>query len=114
MELHIVVQIYYIGGLFVVKYREILRLHAQGLSQRGIASSCAHSRNTIREVIKRAQSLNISWPFEEDMTGSDLQELLFPEKYDASNFRRKPNCEYIHKELAKPRVNLALLWDEYC
>lgn len=98
----------------MVKYREILRLHAQGLSQRGIASSCAHSRNTIREVIKRAQSLNISWPFEEDMTGSDLQELLFPEKYDASNFRRKPNCEYIHKELAKPRVNLALLWDEYC
>src|SRR5690606_10518213 len=64
---------------FVVKYREILRLHAQGVSQRGIASSCANSRNTIREVDKRAQKLNISWPFQEDMTDSDLQELLFPE-----------------------------------
>src|SRR5690606_17187065 len=114
MELHYAVQIYYIGGFFVVKYREILRLHAQGVSQRGIASSCANSRNTIREVVKRAQKLNISWPFQEDMTDSDLQELLFPEKHEASNFRRKPDCEYIHKELAKPGVNLALLWDEYC
>ncbi|MEQ6375943.1 hypothetical protein RZN25_03800 [Bacillaceae bacterium S4-13-56] len=98
----------------MVKYREILRLHAQGVSQRGIASSCSNSRNTIREVVKRANSLKVSWPFEGGMTDSDLQELLFPEKHDASNFRKKPDCEYIHKELAKPGVNLALLWDEYC
>lgn len=97
----------------MVKYRDILRLHAQNVSQRGIASSCSTSRNTIREVLKRAQEKNISWPFESSWTDHDLQELLFPEKHASSDFRRKPDCEWIHKELARPGVNLALLWDEY-
>lgn len=41
-----------IGGFFVVKYREILRLHAQGLSQRSIAASCSNSRNTVKDVLE--------------------------------------------------------------
>lgn len=77
----------------MVKYRDILRLHAQNVSQRGIASSCSTSRNTIREVLKRAQEKNISWPFESSWTDHDLQELLFPEKHASSDFRRKPDCE---------------------
>ncbi|WP_298785407.1 IS21 family transposase [uncultured Marinococcus sp.] len=98
----------------MVKYREILRLHAQEVSQRGIASSCSTSRNTIREVLKRAQAKNLSWPLEATWTDHDLQELLFPEKHASSDFRKRPDCEAIHQELAKPGVNLALLWDEYC
>jgi len=98
----------------VVKYREILRLHAQGLSQRGIASSCSSSRNTISEVLKRAHSKGISWPFEKDMSDGELQEILFPEKGAESGFRRIPDSEQIHKELAKSGVSLSLLWDEYC
>lgn len=92
----------------MVKYREILRLHAQGLSQRGIASSCSCSRNTISEVLKRAHSKGISWPFEKDMPDGELQEILFPEKSAASGFRSVPDCEYIHKELAKSGVTLSL------
>lgn len=49
----------------MIKYREILRLHAQGISQRGIASSTSNSRNTIREVLKRAEEGNTKWPLEE-------------------------------------------------
>ena len=64
----------------MIKYREILRLHAQEVTQRGIASSCGHSRNTIREVIRRAEEKNIQWPIEKDMTDQDLQMILFPEK----------------------------------
>lgn len=107
------VQIKYKGGFFVIKYREILRLHAQGISQRGIASSTSNSRTTIREVVKRAEKRNISWPLEEELTDHDLQEMLFPEKHASNDFRRKPDCDYIHKELAKPGVNLTLLWEEY-
>ncbi|MBY0595224.1 IS21 family transposase [Bacillus bingmayongensis] len=98
----------------MIRYREILRLHSQGVSQRGIASSCSHSRNTVNEVLKRAQTHGISWPFENDISDGELQELLFPEKNAISNFRRKPDCEYVHKELAKSGVTLSLLWDEYC
>ncbi|MBM7581165.1 IS21 family transposase [Jeotgalibacillus terrae] len=97
----------------MVKYREILRLHAQGISQRGIASSTSNSRNTIREVLKRAEECQTKWPLEEGMTDQDLQALLFPEKHTSIDFRRKPDCNLIHKELAKPGVNLTLLWEEY-
>ncbi|MFC3041892.1 IS21 family transposase [Virgibacillus xinjiangensis] len=97
----------------MVKYREILRLHAQEVTQRGIASSCGHSRNTVREVIRRAEEKSVQWPFEKDLTDVDLQMILFPEKQIPSDHRRKPDGEYIHKELAKSGVTLSLLWDEY-
>ncbi|WP_394172392.1 hypothetical protein [Guptibacillus hwajinpoensis] len=45
----------------MLKYREILRLHARGVTQRGIASSCGHSRNTVRDVIKKAEEIRITW-----------------------------------------------------
>jgi transposase len=111
--MHLPVLIDYLGGLFVIKYREILRLNAQGISQRSIASSTSNSRTTIREVVKRAEERNISWPLEENTTDQVLQELLFPEKHASMDFRRKPDCDHIHKELAKPGVNLTLLWEEY-
>lgn len=97
----------------MIKYREILRLHSQGVSQRGIAAGCQCSRTTIRNVLEQAEKHEISWPFEKDMTDADLQELLFPEKSSKSN-RKIPECEHIHKEMAKSGVTLSLLWHEYC
>ncbi|WP_246092825.1 transposase [Terrilactibacillus laevilacticus] len=97
----------------MIKYRDILRLHAQEVTQRGIASSCGHSRNTIREVLFRAEKKDIRWPLESDITDADLQMILFPEKQVSSDHRCKPDGEYIHKELAKSGVTLSLLWDEY-
>ena len=60
----------------MTKYREILRLHAQGISGRSIASSCQCSRNTVASVLARAESLNVSWHLEKDYTDDELQELL--------------------------------------
>ena len=40
-------------------YREILRLKNQGISQRNIASSCKHSRNTVSPVIQHAAERNV-------------------------------------------------------
>ncbi|ABR47930.1 Integrase, catalytic region [Alkaliphilus metalliredigens QYMF] len=97
----------------MTKYREILRLNSQGISQRGIAASCQCSRNTISAVIKRADECGISWPFQKDMSDGELQELMFPEKA-LSTSRKVPDSEYIHKEMAKSGVTLSLLWNEYC
>ena len=97
----------------MIKYREILRLYSQGVSQRGIASSCQCSRNTVSKVLERAGGQGIAWPFEKDMTDADLQGLLFPEKSIQSN-RKLPDCAYIHREMAKSGVTLSLLWHEYC
>ncbi|WP_253187068.1 helix-turn-helix domain-containing protein [Paenibacillus sp. GP183] len=40
-------------------YREILRLHSQGISQRNIAASCVCSRNTISKIIQRAEEIGL-------------------------------------------------------
>ena len=49
----------------MTNYREILRLHSQGISQRSIAASCACSRNTVAKVLNRAQELDVAWPLQE-------------------------------------------------
>ena len=97
----------------MTKYREILRLHSQGVSGRSIAVSCGCSRNTVSSVLERASHHSISWPFETELTDQDLQDLLFPEKKLQTN-RKMPDYEYIHKELAKSGVTLTVLWNEYC
>ncbi|WP_229758028.1 helix-turn-helix domain-containing protein [Paenibacillus marchantiophytorum] len=35
----------------MTQYREILRLHSQGINQRNIAVSCGCSRNTVSKII---------------------------------------------------------------
>jgi transposase len=97
----------------MTNYREILRLHSRGISQRGIATSCQCSRNTVKRVLERAKETSIGWPLKDDLTDGDLEKLLFPES-TASALRRQPDLEYIDKEMAKSGVTLRLLWAEYC
>ena len=65
----------------MANYREILRLHSLGTSQRGIAWEVQSSRDTVADVIKAANAAGITWPLDEDITNADLQEILFPGKY---------------------------------
>lgn len=76
----------------MIKYREILRLHAQDLSNRGIASSCGCSKNTVGDVLKRANERGIAWPLEKEDTDTKLLGMLFPEK-NKSDLRRQPDGE---------------------
>jgi transposase len=97
----------------MTNYREILRLHSRGISQRGIAASCQCSRNTVKRVLARAKETSIGWPLKDDLTDGDLEKLLFPDSTPSVS-RRQPDLEYIHKEMAKSGVTLRLLWTEYC
>jgi len=93
------------------KYREIFRLHEQGLSGRNIASSCGCSRNTVAKVVERIQELELI--FSPNISEKELATILFPERKEDEN-RKRPDYEYIHREMAKSGVTLKLLWDEYC
>jgi transposase len=97
----------------MTKYREILRLHSQGISQRSIARSCECSRNTVSKVIKRATELNVLWPLSSNTTDRELDKLFFPQDTPSIG-RRYPDLEHIHKELMKSGVTIKLLWSEYC
>ena len=115
----------------MTNYREILRLHAQGFSQRSIAASCDCGKSTVQRTVTRANRLGLVWPLAPELTNEQLRKLLFgADAYgggvqgagDTSGARgaggtaggfKEPDYEYIHKELAKKGVTLSLLWSEY-
>ena len=94
-------------------YREILRLAGMGLSRTSIGTALGYSRNTIADVLRRAQIKGLEPPVPNGMGDRELAELLFPEKASPQN-QRMPDYEKVHKELGKKGVNLTLLWEEYC
>lgn len=94
-------------------YREILRLSAQGISQRSIARSCGCSRNTVARVLSQAQQQKVEWNAVMDLEEGEICNRLFPSQVPA-NSRKVPDYEYIHQEMAKSGVTLSLLWNEYC
>lgn len=97
----------------MIDYRLILRLKSQELSNAAIAGSVGCSRNTVAEVLKLAEIHELAWPIPNHLENRDIELLFYPGR--ATNEGRKlPDFEYIHSELAKPGVNLSLLWAEYC
>ena len=95
-------------------YRNILRLHSQGHSQRSMERELNCSRHTISEVLVQAATAGLTWPLEDDVTNEDIQETLFPGRYAYASPYTVPDYQYIHEELAKKGVTLTLLWEEYC
>ena len=61
----------------MVNYREILRLHSLGQSQRTIRSSAHCSDNTVRTVLEVASQKGIQWPLDDDITNADLERILY-------------------------------------
>lgn len=98
----------------MVNYREILRLTSLGYSQRQIAASVHSSRSTISEVQALARKVGLTFPLDDSVTNEILQKTFYPNRLTTTNPRVEPDYSYIHKELAKPGVNLSLLWTEYC
>ena len=94
----------------MVNYKEILRLASEDTSQRLIAVSVGHSRDTVSELLTAAKAHNLTWPLEESVTNEQIEAILFPERYSTSSIYLEPDYFYIHNELAKRGVTLTLLW----
>ncbi|HIZ53944.1 MAG TPA: helix-turn-helix domain-containing protein, partial [Candidatus Enterococcus avicola] len=43
----------------MIRYRKILEMHFNGISQRTISTSVGNSRNTVSSIIKKAESLGL-------------------------------------------------------
>jgi transposase len=98
----------------MTEYREILRLNFLGLSGRSIAGSVSRSRNTVSDVLARAGRSGLKWPLPLELTDTELERRLYPEKSGGETGAKMPDFEKIHKELLKAGVTMTLLWDEYC
>lgn len=96
------------------KIREVLRLAARGMTTREMASSLQVGRTTLRDYIYRARSAGLSWPLPDDLSDGDLERMLFPRTAgDVRGGYAQPDWAYIHAELRRKGVTLALLWEEY-
>jgi transposase len=57
--------------------REILRLRAEGLSDRAIARSTRLARSTVGDYAGRAAAAGLRWPLPDGLSDTALEALLF-------------------------------------
>ena len=74
----------------MVNYREILRsTQSWVLSTGGLHHLVHSSRSTVKEVIDLANALKIEWPLDSNVTNTDLEMLLYPDRAE-KDFNRMP------------------------
>lgn len=96
------------------KIREVLRLRAQGLSDREIARAVRCARTSVGRIRVRAEEVGLRWPLPEELTESALEALLFPPPPPPGIYPRPvPEWSHVHRELHRQGVTLQLLWLEY-
>jgi transposase len=97
------------------KIREVLRLRfGHHLPQRTIGQSLRLSQGAVSDYLKRAQRAGLAWPLPDNLDAAGLEALLFPPPPDVPTDQRPvPDWSAIHREMRRPNVTLALLWEEY-
>jgi transposase len=94
--------------------REVLRLRfASKLPQRAIAKSLGLSQGAVSGYLSRARAAGVVWPLPDSLDDTQLEALLLPLPAIASEQRPLPDWGWVHRELRRPNVTLALLWEEY-
>lgn len=91
----------------MTNYREILRLKSQGYSERNIALAASCSRNTVSEVLQRAEDHDLTWPLSANVTNADLKKILYPPVTDSH--KRLPDYNRVRKELMRNNTKTAVV-----
>lgn len=89
---------FYIRDIFMIYYRKILELRAEGLSLRGIAASTNHSRQKVTEIIDLAEKKGLVCPLDEIMTDVWIEAFLYPEETLEESGRQPLDFDYIQTE----------------
>jgi transposase len=100
----------------VRKIKEVLRLHALGLSQRQIALSCSVGQATVSEYLKASEAAKLKWPDVADWDDDRLYQAIAPSRQAPPSRKHSPEPDYaaIRQELqTNKHVTLQLLWEEY-
>ena len=103
------------GRLSMRRIRDVLRLkYAQGLSERAIAVSLGLGKGTVGAYLGRARTAGLAWPLPDALSDDDLDLLLFPATPSVADGERPmPDWSLLDRELRRPGVTRALLWEEY-
>ena len=98
----------------MVKYREILRQRAMGVSVRNIAFSCKCSTATVRTVVDRAKARGLEWALPEEMNDAAIRAVIYPRKPKTDAAKAEIDHVRVDKEMGRPGVTMTVLWSEYC
>jgi transposase len=95
--------------------REIIRLKSTSISAHEISRRLGMPRSTVREALKRAESVGLSWPLPEGMNDDALEGALYANRRSKRGHRRigEPDWSAVHREMKRKHVTLLILWDEY-
>jgi transposase len=96
----------------VRKIREVLRLKAEGFSDRQIGVAIGSARSTVQECLRRAREAGVSWPLAPQLDEVALHARLYPQAAPLFTTPR-PDFAYLHAELKRRGVTRLLLWEEY-
>ena len=91
----------------------IVQLKDAGISQRMIACTRKVSRNSVSEVFRIADSEEIHYQDISTLDDAAVYKKFFPNKDADSAAFAVPDYEYIHNELRRKDVTMALLYQEY-
>ena len=76
--------------------------------------ACGSSQGAVHGYVARARRAGLGWPLSEGIDDIQLEALLFPPRSAvAAEQRPLPDWALVHRELRRPNVTLALLWEEY-
>lgn len=96
----------------VRKIREVLRLKAEGYSDRQIAAAIGSARSTVQECIRRARQAGLAWPLPPELDEPALHARLYRRAVPLSR-TPQPDFAELHRELGRRGVTRLLLWEEY-
>ena len=98
------------------RIRQVLQLHfGAHASARVIAREVGVGRTTVQDYLSRAGAAGLGWPLAADLTDEALEQLLFPAPSCKAGARRHPEPDWaaLVREMKRPGVTLAILWEEY-
>ena len=96
----------------VRKIREVLRLKAEGYSDRQVAAAMGSARSTVQECVRRCREAGLGWPLPPELDEAAPHIRLYRRSVPLPGTPR-PDFAYLHAELKRRGVTRLLLWEEY-
>jgi hypothetical protein len=92
------------------KIREILRLRAEGFSEREIARSVGCARSSVQICLWRAEQAGIGWPVPAELNEAALDALLYPRRAPGIEVHPAPDFAWIERELKESTQKLGVCY----
>lgn len=94
--------------------RQTLQLHHEaGLSYAQVARALGMAKATVGKIALLARAAGVDWPLAQSLTDEELEARLYKPPAPRERAQQEPDFAWVHQELKRPGVTLALLWEEY-